>query len=153
MATHSGTLAWKLPWMEKPASAYSPWGRKESATTERLHFLFFFSSPVINPWVSLVVQWWRICVRIQGTWVPSQMREDPTWLMNTTLQPLLYNLLLFSRSVVSDSLRPSGLQQAGFSVLHHLLELVQTHVPWVYSLCSTTREAPALGSPPTTTWE
>ena len=34
MATHSSTLAWKIPWMEDPSS----WGRKESDTTERLHF-------------------------------------------------------------------------------------------------------------------
>ena len=36
-------------------------------------------------------------------------------------------LLLFSCSVVSDSLRPHGCTP-GFPVLHHLLELVQTHV-------------------------
>ena len=37
MATPSGTLAWKMPWMEE-LSGYSPWGCKESDTTERLHF-------------------------------------------------------------------------------------------------------------------
>ena len=37
MATHSSILAWKIPWMEEPVS-YSPWGRKESDTTEQLHF-------------------------------------------------------------------------------------------------------------------
>ena len=37
MATHSSTLAWKIPWMEKPVG-YSPWGHKELDTTERLHF-------------------------------------------------------------------------------------------------------------------
>ena len=35
-------------------------------------------------------------------------------------------LLLFSRSVVSDSLRPHGPQHPGFSVLHHLLEFAQS---------------------------
>ena len=34
MATHSGTLAWKITWME------NPWGSKELDTTERLHFHF-----------------------------------------------------------------------------------------------------------------
>ena len=29
-ATHSRILAWRIPWL------YSPWGRKESDTTERL---------------------------------------------------------------------------------------------------------------------
>ena len=38
MVTHSSILAWRLPWMEKPG--YNPPGRKESDTTERLHFHF-----------------------------------------------------------------------------------------------------------------
>ena len=39
MATHSSTLAWKIPWTEEPGS-YSPWGRKESDTTEQLDFTY-----------------------------------------------------------------------------------------------------------------
>ena len=35
MATHSSTLAWRIPWREEPGRL-SPWGRKESDTTERL---------------------------------------------------------------------------------------------------------------------
>ena len=42
MATHSSTLAWKIPWMEEPGRLYSPWGHKESDTIERLYFLSFF---------------------------------------------------------------------------------------------------------------
>ena len=38
---------------------------------------------------------------------------------------------LFSCSVVSDSLRPHGLQQARLPWLHYLLEFAQTHVHWV----------------------
>ena len=38
VATHSSTLAWKIPWMEEP------WGRKESDTTEWLLFLSIFPS-------------------------------------------------------------------------------------------------------------
>ena len=34
MATHSGTVAWRIPWMEKPGAGYSPWGLKESDTIE-----------------------------------------------------------------------------------------------------------------------
>ena len=40
MAAHSSTLAWKIPWTEEPGACYSPWGRKESDTTERLHLHF-----------------------------------------------------------------------------------------------------------------
>ena len=38
MATHSSTLAWKIPWTEEPGSLQSR-GQKESDTTERLHSL------------------------------------------------------------------------------------------------------------------
>ena len=41
MAPHSSILAWKIPRMEEPVG-YSPRGRKESDTTERLHFRFHF---------------------------------------------------------------------------------------------------------------
>ena len=38
MATHSSTLAWKIPW--RSLVDYSPWGRKQLDTTERFHFHF-----------------------------------------------------------------------------------------------------------------
>ena len=37
MEIHSSTIAWRIPWTEEPVG-YSPWGRKESDTTERLLF-------------------------------------------------------------------------------------------------------------------
>ena len=40
MAIHSSTLALKIPWTEELGAGYYPWGRKESGTTERLHFHF-----------------------------------------------------------------------------------------------------------------
>ena len=33
MKTHFSILAWKIPWTEEPGN-YSPWGSKESDTTE-----------------------------------------------------------------------------------------------------------------------
>ena len=36
METHSSTLAWKIPWTAEPVG-YSPWGLKESDTTEWVH--------------------------------------------------------------------------------------------------------------------
>ena len=47
MATHSSILAWKIPWV-RSLVGYSPWGRKELDTTERLHFHF-----------SLWKAWWH----------------------------------------------------------------------------------------------
>ena len=40
MATHSSTLALKIPWTEELGAGYYPRSRKESGTTERLHFHF-----------------------------------------------------------------------------------------------------------------
>ena len=47
MATHSSTLAWKIPWTEE-----SPWDYKES--TEQLNFLFFVSFVVQKLWLHLI---------------------------------------------------------------------------------------------------
>ena len=38
MATHSSILAWRIPWTEELGGLQST-GRKESDTTEQLHFL------------------------------------------------------------------------------------------------------------------
>ena len=53
MATHSSILAWKIPWTEEPVG-YSPWGCKESDTTEQflyheLHMDFQY------PWFKSVI--------------------------------------------------------------------------------------------------
>ena len=39
MAIHSTTIAWRIHG-QRSLVGYSPWGRKESDTTERLHFHF-----------------------------------------------------------------------------------------------------------------
>ena len=61
-------------------------------------------------------------------WKPS-LDSTAIWIKIISLFKSI-SLLLFCRSVVPDSLRPHGLQHAGFPVLHHLLELAQTHVHW-----------------------
>ena len=40
MASHSSTLALKMPGTEELGADYYSWGHKESGMTERLHFLF-----------------------------------------------------------------------------------------------------------------
>ena len=42
MATHSSTLAWKIPWTEKPGRLQSM-GSLRVGTTEQLHFHFSLS--------------------------------------------------------------------------------------------------------------
>ena len=36
ITTHSSILAWEIPWIEEPDWATSPWGHKESETTQQL---------------------------------------------------------------------------------------------------------------------
>ena len=43
MATHSGILAWRIPWAEEPGG-YSLWGCKESDVTEQLAHTLSLSS-------------------------------------------------------------------------------------------------------------
>ena len=47
-ATHSSIPAWRLPWTEE--LCYSPWGHKESDTTEQLslHFIFATVKEAVN---------------------------------------------------------------------------------------------------------
>ena len=49
MATHSSILAWRISWTEEPGGL-SPWGLKESDTTERLTLL-------ISPLEYRIVSW------------------------------------------------------------------------------------------------
>ena len=51
---------------------HSPWGRKESGTTERFHFHFLSCV-----WASLVAQRLKCLPAMQETWVQSLGWEDP----------------------------------------------------------------------------
>ena len=53
------------------------------------------------------------------------------WQISLSMYFSAISLSQFSCSVVSNSLRPVDCSTPGFSVFHHLLELVQTHVHWV----------------------
>ena len=77
MAPHSSTLAWKIPSTDEPGIC-SPWGRKESHTTERLHFHFSLSyigegngnplqcSCLENP--SGRGAWWAVVYGVAQSW-------------------------------------------------------------------------------------
>ena len=70
MATHSSTLAWKIPWTEEPGRLQS-WGCKESDTTKQLHF----STDIIA-----VDQWERHRCR-SNLWMmtPDQTKTNDIW--------------------------------------------------------------------------
>ena len=65
VATHSSTLAWRIPWREEPDRLH-PWGHKESDTTERFHSLtlpYFW----IRSQSSVTLRWLRSSVTNCGT--------------------------------------------------------------------------------------
>ena len=78
---------------------------------------------------SLVAQWLRICLPIQGTWVRALVREDPTCCGTT--KPVHHNYWACALEPVSHN--------------------YWAHLPQLLSPCSTTREATAVRSPCTTT--
>ena len=55
MAAHTSTLAWKIPWTEKPGRLHSPWGCKELDMTEGLHFDFDFDFHFLSPCFLLLI--------------------------------------------------------------------------------------------------
>ena len=61
-----------------------------------------------NLWASVVVQWLRIHLAMQGTPIPSLVQEDSTWL--SAAKPI--RSVQFSHSVMSSSLQPHELQHS-----------------------------------------
>ena len=82
MATHSSTLALKIPRMEEPCRLQST-GRKESDTTEQLHLHFttiYGNIPLISLMAQMVKylpSMWEIRVRSLG-WEDSLEKEMAT---------------------------------------------------------------------------
>ena len=60
-------------------------------------------SKILNNWTSLVVQWIRICLPMQGTWVPSLIREDST--CRGTTKPRSHNYWAHALEPVSHDCR------------------------------------------------
>ena len=81
MATHSSILVWRIPWTEEPGGLYSPWGRKESDMTERLHCMW---SRGRSSWLSGKDAAQEMLVRSVG-------QEDP--LVEEIGNPLHYSCL------------------------------------------------------------
>ena len=95
MAIHCSTLAWESTWTEKPgrlqSSELQSQTRLKRVSTQHTHTDVTYKSEVIRTWR----EHWR--------WGWGKSRSE-RWFPN--------EVLLFSRSVVSDSLPPKGLQQA-----------------------------------------
>ena len=133
MAPHSSILAWKIPWTEEPGGLQSMGSLSD--TTERLHFHFSLSwigggngnplqcSSLENPRGGRA--WWadiygvtqsRTRLKLLSSSGSSSMYFKMTTVIsvditfNQLLVSVHFSSVHFSGSVVSDTLRPHGLQ-------------------------------------------
>ena len=139
MAIHSSILAWRISWTEEPGKLQSI-GRKKSDTTEWLT-LSLFPTYKLN---------FLCCF------------ENHLWLLITWLQCncvdlfVVFSLLLFSHSVMSNSLQPHWLQHARLPCpspspkvahVHWLVDAVQPSISSsVIHFSSCLQSFPASGS-------
>ena len=74
-ATHSSTLTWKSQ-RRRSLVSYSPWGHKESDTTERLHFHFHFTGKGEKErYTHLNAEFQRIARRDKKAFLSDQCKE------------------------------------------------------------------------------
>ena len=63
MATHSDTLAWKIPWMERRGAGYSPWGRMSPPLLSDFTFTLRYISLSSASWESKQAEQQLLLVR------------------------------------------------------------------------------------------
>ena len=131
MAPHSSTLAWKIPWMEKP-------GRLQSMGSLRVGHnwatsLWLFTSCIGegngNPLQCSCLEnprdggaWWAAIYGVTQSW---------TWLKWLSSSSSILILLIQSSSVAQSCTNlfyPMDCSMPGFPVHSQFLELAQTHV-------------------------
>ena len=135
MAPYSSTLAWKIHGCRSLVGC-SPRGREESDMTD--WFPFHFSLSCIgegngNPLQCFCLEnpkdgeaWWAAVYGV--TQSRTRLKQFSS---NSSSFPLCPFSVQFSRSVVSNSLRPMNHSTPGLPVHHQLPEFTQTHVHWV----------------------
>ena len=83
IATHSSILAWRIMWTEEPGGLQSMGTQRVESdwvtnSFSLLHLSKWLSSKSLQIRTSLVVQWIRACLPMQGTLVESLVQEDST---------------------------------------------------------------------------
>ena len=142
MAPNSSTLAWKIPWTEEPSRLQSM-GLLESDTTERLYFDFSLScigEGDGNPLQCSCLEnprdrgaWWAAVYGVAQSRTRQKRLSSSSSRLKYATSRFIFRAqelltLLFSRSILSDSLRPHVLQHTRLTCPSLSLELTQGHV-------------------------
>ena len=99
-------------------------------------------SPCSSPFVGRLHAWWGKLSQVLDGDAGGFSSKTILYLLRRLDISLL--LLLFSHSVLSNSLWPMDYSMPGFPVFHHLPEFAQTHVYWV---CAAIQPSHPLSSP------
>jgi len=91
MATHSSILAWRIHPMDRSLAGHSPWGCKESDTTERLYFHFSFNGSDRYQALS------RVSQQLAGLWRRGEVSEMDWRVQRPLCEGLFMGLYLFFR--------------------------------------------------------
>ena len=77
MATHSGILAWRIPWTEEPVGLQSM-GSQESETTEQLTLSLYFSlSDKMRSRGCALIQHYFVLIKT-GNWTERHVHQEMT---------------------------------------------------------------------------
>ena len=102
MATHCSILVWKIPWMEEPGGLHSM-GLQRVGTWLSDLLLTLLERMIAG--TSLVVQWLRICLAVQGTRFDSWLRRiHMSWSDSGCVPQLLCCMLATREATATRSL-------------------------------------------------
>ena len=104
MATHSSTLAWKIPWMEEPGRLQSMGSWR--VTTEQLHFHFHALEKEMATHSSVLAEnprdsgdWWAAIYGVAQSWTRLRRLNSSSSRLIITFLPRSKCLLLFMAAV------------------------------------------------------
>ena len=107
-----------------------------------------------NIWTSLVAQWLRICLPMQGTRVQALVQEDPT--CHGAAKPMCHNYWACALEPMNHNYWACALEPVSHNYWACAPQLLKpacsrARMPQLLSPCSATREATAMRSPRTAT--
>ena len=130
MAVHSSILAWRIPWTKEPGGLQSMWSHRvghDWALSISTYVYLWLNHFIVHLKLTqhckstMLVVWW-FSRWVVSSWLPSLIHlvlsfHGFPFFLKPWIETLglnhFFSSVQFSRSVVSDSLQPHGLQHTG----------------------------------------